>query len=98
VSFFSLEISKTIEGSFKEAKIMGDEYISTEHILLSLMSVSRPAKELLEKYQVTSQKIMDVLKEVRGNQKVDSPDPEGKYQVIEKYTVNPIYTIEGAQR
>jgi len=82
------EISKAIEGAFQEAKTMGDEYVSTEHILLSLMNVSKPVKELLEKYQITAQKILDILKEVRGNQKVDSPDPEGKYQVIEKYTVN----------
>ena len=82
------EISKVIEGAFSEAKTMGDEYVSTEHLLLSLMNISSEVKNLLEKYQITSQKIMDILKEVRGSQKVDSPDPEGKYQIIEKYTVN----------
>jgi len=86
--YASQEISKTIEGAFQEAKIMGDEYVSTEHILLSLIKVSDEVKNLLEKYQVTSEEVMNILKDVRGGQKADSPDPEGKYQVIEKYTVN----------
>ncbi|HID16263.1 MAG TPA: AAA family ATPase, partial [Candidatus Atribacteria bacterium] len=86
--YASQEISKTIEGAFQEAKIMGDEYVSTEHILLSLIKVDGEVRGLLEKYQVTSEEIMNILKDVRGGQKADSPDPEGKYQVIEKYTVN----------
>lgn len=82
------EVSKTIESAFQEAKIMGDEYVSTEHILLSLIKVSKEVESLLSKYQVTANQVMNILKNVRGNQKADSPDPEGKYQVIEKYTIN----------
>jgi ATP-dependent Clp protease ATP-binding subunit ClpB len=67
---------------------MGDEYVSTEHILLSLIKVNAEVEKLLIKYQITSEQIMNILKDVRGGQKADSPDPEGKYQVIEKYTVN----------
>jgi ATP-dependent Clp protease ATP-binding subunit ClpB len=86
--YASQEISKTIEGAFDEAKKMGDEYVSTEHILLSLIKVNAEVEKLLIKYQITSEQIMNILKDVRGGQKADSPDPEGKYQVIEKYTVN----------
>jgi ATP-dependent Clp protease ATP-binding subunit ClpB len=86
--YASQEISKTIEAAFREAKIMGDEYVSTEHILLSLIKVSNEIESLLKKYQVTAEQIMNILKDIRGGQKADSPDPEGKYQVIEKYTVN----------
>ena len=86
--YASQEISKTIESAFQEAKIMGDEYVSTEHILLSLMKISKGVEDLLNKYQVTIDQIMNILKSVRGGQKADSPNPEGKYQVIEKYTIN----------
>ncbi len=86
--YASQKVSKTIEGSFQEAKTMGDEYVSTEHILLSLLKASNDVDMLLKKYQITSEQILSILKDVRGGQKADSPDPEGKYQVIEKYTVN----------
>ena len=86
--YASQEISKTIEGAFQEAKAMGDEYVSTEHILLSLIKINDKVKTLLEKYQITPEKVLDILKDIRGGQKADSPDPEGKYQIIEKYTVN----------
>ncbi len=86
--YASQKVSKTIEGAFQEAKVMGDEYVSTEHILLSLLKVSSKIENLLKKYQVTSEQIMTILKDIRGGQKADSPNPEGKYQVIEKYTVN----------
>ncbi len=72
----------------KEASRFGDEYISTEHILLGLLGVESPAKAALTAEGVTHEKTLQVLAEIRGNQKVDSPEPEAKYQAIEKYSRN----------
>jgi ATP-dependent Clp protease ATP-binding subunit ClpB len=82
------DVAKIIEDAFREAERMGDDYVSTEHIFIALLKVSAEINNLLKKYQITEEKILDILKDVRGSQKADSPDPEGKYQVIEKYTVN----------
>ena len=72
----------------KEAKKLKDEYISTEHLLLGLISIKSKAGDILLQSGVDYEKILKVLSEVRGTQKVDCPDPEGKYQVLEKYTIN----------
>lgn len=72
----------------KEAKKMKDEYISTEHLLLGILSVKSRASEILYSSGLDYEKVLKVLAEVRGTQKVDSPEPEAKYQVLEKYTIN----------
>ena len=81
-------LAKTIRQSEKEAKNFGDEYISTEHLLLGLLDVASPAKELLEKSGINHEQVLRALKEVRGHQRVDSPEPEQKYQALEKYARN----------
>ncbi|MBU1131935.1 ATP-dependent chaperone ClpB [Patescibacteria group bacterium] len=72
----------------KESKKLGDEFISTEHLFLSLLKVDSEANIILEHFQVDYDSVLKILAEVRGTQKVDSPDPENKYQVLEKYTIN----------
>jgi ATP-dependent Clp protease ATP-binding subunit ClpB len=72
----------------KEAKKMKDDYISTEHLFLGLLSVKSRAGDILAEAGLNYDQILKVLAEVRGTQKVDSPEPEAKYQVLEKYTVN----------
>ncbi|MFH2136050.1 MAG: ATP-dependent chaperone ClpB [Patescibacteria group bacterium] len=72
----------------KETKKMKDEYISTEHLLLGLVGVKSRASEILSVTGITYDDALRVLAEVRGTQKVDSPEPEAKYQVLEKYTIN----------
>src|SRR5690242_6925998 len=68
----SAQFSAVLDKAFDEAKLMDDEYVSTEHLLLALNVV--PRDELLAK-----------LKEVRGGQRVTSQDPEGTYQALEKF-------------
>jgi ATP-dependent Clp protease ATP-binding subunit ClpB len=72
----------------KEAKKFHDDYISTEHLFLSLIDVRSKAADLLSRFNLNYEKVLKALAEIRGTQKVDSPDPEAKYQVLEKYTVN----------
>jgi ATP-dependent Clp protease ATP-binding subunit ClpB len=86
--YLSSEMAGVLQESFNEAQAMGDEYISTEHLFVALLKVASRAKKLLEENSITSEKISNIMKDVRGDQKVDSPTPEGKYQVLEKYTIN----------
>ncbi len=71
-----------------EAGRLRDDYISTEHLLLALLQNKGDTLEILSKYAITTDKILEALAKIRGNQKVSDPDPEGKYQALEKYTIN----------
>jgi ATP-dependent Clp protease ATP-binding subunit ClpB len=82
------EVAMILERSKKEAEKMGDEYISTEHILLAIVGIKSKAQEILINVGVEYDKILKILAEVRGGQKVDSPEPESKYNVLDKYTLN----------
>jgi ATP-dependent Clp protease ATP-binding subunit ClpB len=70
----------------KAARYFKDEYISTEHLLLALVDGQDATAQMLNQQGVTTDSILKALKEVRGNTKVDSPEPEGKYQALEKYS------------
>jgi len=63
---------------------MRDEYVSTEHLLLALLS----DKEVKKVLDVSKDKVLEVLKSVRGNQRVTSQNPEGTFRALEKYTVD----------
>ncbi len=68
------------------AKSMGDEYVSVEHIFLSIMKEADPTvKRLLKEYDITKDKFLKALSEVRGNQRVVSDNPEGTYDTLNKY-------------
>jgi ATP-dependent Clp protease ATP-binding subunit ClpB len=82
------EVAMILERAKKEADQMGDEFISTEHILLALIGIKSQAQSILLKLKVEYDVVLKILSELRGNQKIDSPDPESKYQVLEKYAVN----------
>ncbi|MFH1047383.1 MAG: ATP-dependent chaperone ClpB [Patescibacteria group bacterium] len=79
---------KALRNADTAAKEFGDEYISTEHLLLGLLTVPSPAKTLLENSGISHERVMKVLVDIRGSQKVDSPEPEQKYQALEKYSRN----------
>ncbi|MCC6741553.1 MAG: ATP-dependent chaperone ClpB [Planctomycetia bacterium] len=70
-----------MEAARKEAEGLKDEYVSAEHFLLALTGLAPALKGL----GVTRDGVLKAMTEVRGNQRVDSPDPEGKYQALEKY-------------
>lgn len=82
------ELAQILNSSEKEAQKMGDDYVSTEHLFLSILNNFNPAKKILSSAGVTKTKVNKILEEVRGNQKVDSPEPEGKFQALEKYTID----------
>lgn len=79
------ELKKVLDQAGKEARKMGDEYISVEHLLLSLIQVSSPAQKVLVKNEVGYDRVLTALKALRGHQKVTDDAPESKYRVLEKY-------------
>ncbi len=82
------ETALILERAQKEADGMNDEFISTEHILLSLIGVPSPAQNVLLNFKVEYQNVKNILKELRGSQTINDPFPENKYKVLEKYTTN----------
>ncbi len=83
--YFSNTANQVLQQAEKESQTMQDEYISTEHLFLALLKVDSAAKDILTHIQVNEQEVKKVLDEIKGQQKVDSPDAESKYQVLEKY-------------
>ena len=82
------ETALILERSKKEADGMGDEFISTEHILLALIGISSPAQVVLFNFKVTYQAVASILQELRGDERITDQSPEGKFKVLEKYTTN----------
>jgi ATP-dependent Clp protease ATP-binding subunit ClpB len=69
----------------EESKKLGDEYVSVEHVLLALTDDNGAAGRLLKQAGMTRQRLMQVLKDVRGSQRVTSQNPEVTYEALEKY-------------
>lgn len=82
------EVALILERAKKEADKMEDEFISTEHILLALIGIKSEAQEILLGLGIEYDKVLNVISDVRGTQKIDNPDPETKYKVLEKYAIN----------
>src|SRR6476469_8207904 len=76
---------RAIELAEAEAKRLGDEYVSTEHLLLAIAEVGGEAQSLLERHAAGREAILQALQSVRGGQRVTSPNPEGTYAALEKY-------------
>lgn len=72
----------------KEMQKIGDTFVSTEHLLLAVLLVPSHVKSALESMQVRYDVVLTMLKEVRGNQRVESQEPEQTYQALEKYALN----------
>ncbi|QOR47975.1 ATP-dependent chaperone ClpB [Trueperella pecoris] len=81
----SRSTSLVLSDAGKEATALGDSYISTEHLLLALSASQHSAGEILRAAGAGHEQLMAALPGVRGNRKVDSPDPEGTFQALEKY-------------
>ncbi len=79
-------LNETLVYAEDEAKRMGDEYVSVEHLFLSLLEhPSREIKELFKTCRIDRERFLQVLSEVRGNQRVTSDNPEATYDTLEKY-------------
>jgi ATP-dependent Clp protease ATP-binding subunit ClpB len=81
----SAQTSRLIERARKEASALSDEYVSTEHLLLALSEGSSQAAKLLTDAGVTREAVLAGLHDVRGAKRVTDPDPESKYQALERF-------------
>ena len=77
-----------LQNAQDESKKMGDAYISVEHILLAYLRNKNPISDILSAQQITYKGVLQMLVQVRGSQKVNSPNPENTYQALEKYGIN----------
>src|SRR4030043_2243885 len=100
--YLTQDLAKVLERARQEAAKMGDEYISIEHLFLALLDTNTKAREILDKAgflqpggvsaleigKLDYDTVLKNLAQIRGGQKITDPEPESKYQVIEKYARN----------
>ncbi|MCI9412422.1 MAG: ATP-dependent chaperone ClpB [Eubacterium sp.] len=80
------ELNKVLVYAENEAKALGDEYVSVEHLFLSLLrKPSRPVKQLLGDFRIDRERFLQALSKIRGNQKVTTDNPEAVYDSLNKY-------------
>ena len=85
--FITPRVKRIIDQANEEANRLKDEYISTEHIFLAILSErNTPAARLLEDLGITRQRVLDAIDELRGGQKVTDPKAESRYRTLEKYS------------
>lgn len=84
--YFSNDANKALVNAEDEAKAMGDEYVSVEHLFLAIIKQpNRAVKELFRLYGISRERFLQALSTVRGNQRVVSDNPEATYDTLNKY-------------
>jgi ATP-dependent Clp protease ATP-binding subunit ClpB len=83
--YVSSGLKEVFEYAGKQAEHLQDEYISVEHLLVALIDVSGPCANILKKHGATAEKVRDAMRKLRGAQRVTDPNPEEKYQALQKY-------------
>ncbi|MBI2056411.1 MAG: AAA family ATPase [Candidatus Sungbacteria bacterium] len=86
--YLTQDLAKVIEQAHREAAQLKDEYISTEHLFLAILEIPSKAKEVLDREGIQKETVLKALAELRGGQRIVDPEPETKYNVIEKYARN----------
>ncbi len=100
--YLTQDMAKVLDRARQEAMKMQDEFISVEHLFLALLDQKSMAKDVLEKIiflpsgdlegpksaKLDYESVLKILLQIRGGQRITDPEPESKYQVIEKYTRN----------
>jgi ATP-dependent Clp protease ATP-binding subunit ClpB len=81
----SPNVTRLLSKADDEAKTLGDDYVSVEHLLLAMTADSGAVGRLFRESGLTREKLLGALKDVRGNQRVTSQNPEGTYQTLERY-------------
>ncbi len=94
--YFTQDMAQVLDKARAEAMKMGDEFISIEHLFLGVLATKTGARDVLEKARsltnqpvaLDSERILKLLADIRGEEKITDPDPETKYEVLEKYARN----------
>ncbi|MEY7972356.1 ATP-dependent chaperone ClpB [Saccharomonospora xinjiangensis] len=85
---FDTHAVKSLTHAQKLATELGDEYVSTEHVLVGLASEGGPVASLLKRHGATPEALREAFTQVRGSARVTTPEPEGTYKALEKYGVD----------
>lgn len=83
--YLSPTLNEVFDAAFKEAKLMHDEFVSVEHLFLALLSAKSSVSDLLKSYNINREYVLQILKEIRGGQRVVDQSPEEKYQALRRY-------------
>jgi ATP-dependent Clp protease ATP-binding subunit ClpB len=83
--YVTSRLNRALTAAEDEARKLKDEYISVEHVLLALTDDSGPAGRILKEFGLNRERLMQALREVRGNQRVTSQNPEATYEALERY-------------
>ncbi|MDP9341565.1 MAG: ATP-dependent chaperone ClpB [Actinomycetota bacterium] len=83
--YLSAATRHILERAFQEMAALGDEYVSTEHLLLAMLEGASNVARLLKEAGLTREGVLSALAQVRGRQRVTDPNPEEKYQALERY-------------
>ena len=84
--YYSNELKQSLDSAQTEVIALQDEFVSTEHLLLGLISkTGNSLSRIFKKYNIRRDKILNTLSQIRGSQRVTDTNPEDKFQVIEKY-------------
>ena len=86
--YMSGKMSSVMQQARQESKQMGDDYISSEHMLLGIVNSGSKAGDLLQNYNVNSEKLREAIKELRSGSRADSQNAEDQYNVLEQYTID----------
>ena len=87
--YISPQLKNILDLSFKEAETFKDEYVSTEHLFLAILKERQSfASQVLVNNGLTEENILEALKSIRGSQRITDPNPEDKFQALEKYGRN----------
>jgi ATP-dependent Clp protease ATP-binding subunit ClpB len=81
----SPRLDGVLKAALREAEALKDQYVSTEHLLLALLAAKTPAAEALKRHGVARDPLLNVLREIRGSQRVSDPHAEDRYQALERY-------------
>ncbi len=86
--YLTPEMNHLLNQSQKEMTKMKDEFISTEHLLLAMLSIPNKARQILEAQKINYESVLKILAEIRGSQRVTDMEPETKFRALERYTRN----------
>src|SRR3990167_4272292 len=86
--YLTPELGRTLEEAPKAATALKDEYISAEHLFLRILEINAPAKDVLGRFRIEKERVLRVLTELRGKERVLEAEPDLKLQVLERYATN----------
>ena len=81
----SRDFAQVLQTAMKKASDMHDDYVSVEHLFLAILENGGKAAEILKNSGISADKVLSALQSVRGNQRVDNPDPENTFEALNKY-------------